>query len=148
MATWAEPSRACRRRDGFRVPGESGADELRWRPLRAPIRVSCRSGGSGGIRFGFYPSIRLGDLIQSDTYQQKLHDGTELYPNSKRVELVNNLRSTYREVVMRQLLKEFPEIAAAVRVDQVNRVKAAVYGKDGVQPLPTPAAGQTGNPFA
>jgi hypothetical protein len=64
------------------------------------------------------------------------------------VELVNNLRSTYREVVMRQLLKEFPEIAAAVRVDQVNRVKAAVYGKDGVQPLPTPAAGQTGNPFA
>lgn len=91
---------------------------------------------------------RMGDLIQSDLYQQKLHDGTELYPNSKRVELVNNLRTTYRQVAMQQLLKEFPEIAAAVRVDQVNRAKAAVYGKAGVQPLPTPGAVQASNPFA
>ncbi|MGE5514940.1 MAG: hypothetical protein ACM31D_03875 [Bacteroidota bacterium] len=91
---------------------------------------------------------RMGDLVQSDLYQQKLHDGTELYPNSKRVEMVNNLRSTYRQAAMQQLLKEFPEIAAAVRVDQVNRAKAAVYGKAGVKPLPTPGAVQASNPFA
>lgn len=86
-------------------------------------------------------------LFQTKAYRDVLKDGTELYPNSKRVELINNLRSSYRQVAMRQLLQEFPELAQAVRQDQINKAKAAVYGQAGVKPLPQPGAVKVANPF-
>lgn len=60
-----------------------------------------------------------------------IHNSRPEHPDSKRVELINNLRSSYRQVAMRQLLQEFPELAQVVRLDQINEAKAAVYGQAG-----------------
>lgn len=75
---------------------------------------------------------RMAALIKSPTYA-KLHDGNELFPESKRMDMLQDIRNTYKDAAVRQLLKEYPQLGADVAKHKLDAVRAKAFGADSLK---------------
>lgn len=80
----------------------------------------------------------MADLIGTRAYRDLMRDGTNLYPDSTRADMLNRIRGNYREASLHKLFKEMPELKAAVDADKRNAILVKLRGPSAAVPLPSP----------
>jgi hypothetical protein len=75
----------------------------------------------------------MAEKIQSDSYKRGT-DGSSCYSAGSRVNMIRDIHHRFQDIPMRQIKKEFPGLADALRADKQNRI-AVKHGREVKNPL-------------